>query len=472
MFDLIVIGAGPGGYVAAIRAAQLGMKTMVVEKDTVGGTCLNVGCIPTKTLYKDAQVIGYFQHAEAYGLHTSGYELDMPLVQSRKQQVVDTLVSGVTHLFQANGIACAKGAARLAGRTPGGHKVAVKATDGKTETYEAKRVLIATGSANAAPPVPGIDLPGVITSTEALALAEVPKHMLVIGGGVIGIEFAGIYRAFGAEVTVVEFLPSILPAMDAELGRRLKLSLTKRGIRILESAKVEKIERANGGLAATVAAKTGAETIACDCVLVATGRAPLTPGLGLEEAGVRAGRGGIAVDENYETNVKGIFAVGDVTGRVMLAHVASAEGVACVERMNGQKTAVDYGQIPSAVFTFPEVASIGLSEEQLKEQGIAYRAGKSNFAGNGKAMTMNDTDGMVKVLASEDLQTVYGVHIIGPNASDLLTEAAAAMHAMMTVEEIGQVMHGHPTLSEVFAEAVNGLLGTAVHAMPAKKKQN
>ena len=466
MYDLIVIGAGPGGYVAAIRAAQLGMKVLVAEKTAPGGTCLNVGCIPTKALYKDAQVMGYFQHAEAYGIKSKGFSLDMGLVQARKTQVVDTLVGGVAHLFKANGIEYVAGTARLQGKGA----VAVTLPDGKSQTYHAKRILIATGSQSAMPPVPGMDLPGVITSTEALALEAVPKHMVIIGGGVIGIEFAGIYNAFGAKVTVVEFMPGLLPLMDAELGKRLKLSLSKRGIDIHTAARVEKIERKGKNLLLAVAGTKESLAIECDCVLVATGRVPVTEGLGLAEAGVAFdARKGIPVDDNYQTNVPGVYAIGDVTGRVMLAHVASGEGTACVERMAGKRTTVDYGQIPSAVFTFPEIVSIGLTEEQLKEQKLPYRVGKSTFTANGKALTMNDNEGMVKVLASEDLSTIHGVHIMGPNASDLITEAAAAMHAMLTVEEAGQIMHGHPTLSEVFMEAVNSLLGTAIHGTPAKR---
>lgn len=466
MYDLMVIGAGPGGYVAAIRAAQLGMKTLVVEKDAPGGTCLNVGCIPTKTLYKDAQVVDYFEHAEAYGIKSKGFAVDLGLVQTRKQQVVDTLVGGVGHLMQTNGIDYVNGTAQIKSRDT----LVVTLADGAKKEYTGKRILIATGSKNAVPPVPGIDCEGVITSTEALSLTQLPKHMVVIGGGVIGIEFAGIYKAFGSQVTVVEFMPSILPTMDRELAKRLKMSLTKRGIRILTDTKVEKIAKKGRGLTLTVAGKA-AEEIDCDCVLVATGRSSYTDNLGLDNAGVAYDRGGVKVDENYETNIKGIYAIGDVTARVMLAHVASSEGVAAVERMHGKPTAVDYDQIPSAIFTFPEVASIGFTEEQLKQKNLPYKTGKASFTGNGKALTMNQNDGIVKVLASENLDQVYGVHIIGPGASDLIAEAAAAMHGMFTVEEIGQIMHGHPTLSEVFMEAINTLLGTAIHGVPAKKNK-
>ncbi|MDR0840294.1 MAG: dihydrolipoyl dehydrogenase [Christensenellaceae bacterium] len=465
MYDLIVIGAGPGGYVAAIRAAQLGMKTLVIEKDAPGGTCLNVGCIPAKTLYKDAQVVEYFAHAADYGVVCDGFRTDLELVQARKRRVVETLVNGVAHLFKANGVDYVQGDARFVSKDT----LEVTDAQGKALRYQAERVLLATGSKNAMPPVPGIQEQGVITSREALSLEAAPKHLVIIGGGVIGIEFAGIYKAFGSEVTVIELLPSILPTMDGELSKRLKASLAKRGIRILTATKVEKIEKDGNALkVATAGAK--AESVACDCVLVAVGRIPCTDGLGLEGIGVELNRGAVRVDENYQTSVPGVYAVGDVTGRVMLAHVASAEGVAAVERMQGMHTAVDYAQIPSAVFTFPEMAGIGLTEEQLKEKGLPYVAGKATFSGNGKALTMNDTEGMIKVLASEDLSEIYGVHILGPNASDLITEAAAAMHGMFTVEEVAQIMHGHPTLSEVFMEAVNGLLGKAIHGAAARKK--
>ena len=467
MNDLIIIGAGPGGYVAAIRAAQLGMKVTLIEREELGGTCLNHGCIPTKALYKNAQVLSYFKKSETFGIHLEGgYTLDMDLVQQRKQSVVKTLVSGVTQLLKGNGVTVIKGEARIL--APG--RVEVTAEDGSKSTVESSRILIATGSDSAMPPVPGMDIEGVITSREALALQSVPKRIVIVGGGVIGIEFAGIFKEFGAEVTVVEFMPAILPLMDRDIAKRLTRTLTKRGIRILVDTRVERVEKAaDGSLCVSIAAKDSSEQIACDCVLVATGRVSNVKGLGLDEIGVKYDRKGVKVDENYETNIKGIYAIGDVTGRVMLAHVASEEGIVAVERMMGHDRAFNYDQIPAAVFTFPDVASVGLTEEQLIERKIEYRVGKAMYAGNGKALTMNDSDGIVKVLASPDSSMLYGVHILGPNASDTITEAVAEMSGMFTLEEISRVIHGHPTLSEAFAEAVNSLIGCAIHTPNVRK---
>ena len=469
MNDLIIIGAGPGGYVAAIRAAQLGMKVTLVEREELGGTCLNHGCIPTKALYKNAQVLSYFKKAETFGIHLDGgYTLDMDLVQQRKQSVVKTLVGGVGQLLKGNGVTVLKGSACIL--APG--RVEVMAADGSKGTVEASRILIATGSDSAMPPVPGMDLNGVITSREALALSSVPKRIVIVGGGVIGIEFAGIFKEFGAQVTVVELMPAILPLMDRDIAKRLARTLAKqRGIRILVDTRVERVEKAaDGSLNVSIAAKDSTEQISCDCVLVATGRVSNVKGLGLDEVGVKYDRKGVKVDENYETNVKGIYAIGDVTGRVMLAHVASEEGVVAVERMMGHDRALNYDLIPAAVFTFPDIATVGLTEEQLVERNIEYRVGKSMYAGNGKALTMNDAEGIVKVLASPDSSALYGVHILGPNASDTITEAVAAMNGMFTLEEISRVIHGHPTLSEAFAEAVNSLIGCAIHTPNVQRK--
>ncbi len=465
MTDLVVIGAGPGGYVAAIRAAQLGMKVAVVEKDACGGTCLNYGCIPTKALYKDAQVAAYLQNAASYGFELEGFKLNLEKLRSEKDTIVKTLSSGVEYLLKANGAELVRGSAKILGKG----KVEVSGEGGK-KLLETKHILIASGSKAALPPIPGIDSPGVITSKEALEMAEIPKQMVIIGGGVIGIEFAGIYQAFGSEVTVVEFMPKIIPAIDKEITDRLQKCLEKKGIRFMLATKVEKIAKSGGGLVVT-ADKNGEKTaLPCGQVLVSTGRQLDIEGLGLEEAGIRHGRGGIEVDDNYQTSLPGVYAIGDVIGGVMLAHVASEEGKVCVERLAGHPASVDYGLIPSAVFTFPELSSIGKSEEELKEAKIPYTVGRFQFSGNGKALTMHDTDGMVKVLADGDKQQILGVHIVGPNASDLLAEAATAMGGMFTVEEAAGIMHGHPTLSEAFEEALCDLLGCAIHGTPAKKK--
>lgn len=467
MTDLVVIGAGPGGYVAAIRAAQLGMKVAVVEKDACGGTCLNYGCIPTKALFKDAQVMNYLRNAPQYGITVEGsFHPDMGKVQKEKGKIVKTLSSGVEFLLKSNKVELVRGKAKILSAG----KVEVTDAKGGVKVLETKKVLIASGSKSSLPPIKGIDNAGVITSKEALDMDAVPEHIVIIGGGVIGIEFAGIYEAFGAQVTVVEFMPKIIPAIDGEITGRLHKLLEKRNIKIMTGTKVEEIAKKGGGLSVTVDAGGKKSSLDCNQVLVSTGRELDIEGLNLDGLGVSYDRKGIKVDENYQTSVPGVYAIGDVTGRVMLAHVASEEGKVCVERMAGHDAAVDYDLIPSAVFTFPEVASIGLSEEQAKAAGKKYEVGRFQFSGNGKALTMHDTEGMVKVVSSADKQEILGVHIVGPNASDLLAEAATAMKGMFTVEEAASVMHGHPTLSESFEEALTALLGQGIHSAPAKKK--
>lgn len=462
MYDLVVIGAGPGGYVAAIRAAQLGMKTAIVEKDACGGTCLNYGCIPTKALYKNAEVVDEIARAAEFGVDVKGYSIDMEKVQARKAKIVKTLSGGVEGLLKANKVELVRGAAKI--MAPG--KVEV---DGKV--LETGKILIASGSKSSKPPIKGIDNSGVITSKEALEMDHVPGKIVIIGGGVIGIEFAGIYRAFGAEVTVVEFMPKIIPAVDKEITDRLQKLLEKKGIRFMVGTKVEEISKSGSALSVTVDKAGEKSSLPCDQVLVSTGRELDIEGLNLDGLGVAYDRKGVKVDENYMTSVPGIYAIGDVIGGVMLAHVASEEGKVCVERMAGEDARVDYDLIPSAIFTFPDVASIGLSEEQAKERGLEYEVGKFQFAGNGKALTMNAAEGMMKVIVSKDKQKILGVHIVGPNASDLLAEAAIAMRGEFTVEEAANTMHGHPTLSEAFEEALTLTLGRGIHSMPARKKK-
>lgn len=465
MNDLIVIGAGPGGYVAAIRAAQLGMKVTVIEKDACGGTCLNYGCIPAKALYKNAQIINYMEHSRDFGIEVDGYHVDMEKVQARKNTIVSTLTEGVEYLFRANKVELIKGRARIV--KEGTVEVSVKG--GETQILLAKRILIASGSKSSRLFIPGMELPGVITSKEALDIKQVPKNIVIIGGGVIGVEFAGIYKAFGAEVTVVEFMSHIIPNVDVEITDKLKALLEKRGIKILTGMKIEKIEKRSNSLCVHADAPGETLVLACDQVLVSTGREMDVEGLNLEGVGIAFDQKGIKVDDNYETNIRGIYAIGDVTGRVMLAHVASEEGKTAVERMNGINAEVDYDLIPNSIFTFPDVSSIGLSEEQARERRIDYVTSKYQFSGNGKAQTMNDTEGMVKVIASKDKERILGVHILGPNASDLIAEAAIAMNGMFTVEEAAHIMHGHPTLSEAFEEALSNLLGRAIHMPPVKK---
>lgn len=466
MKDLVVIGAGPGGYVAAIRAAQLGMKVAIVEKDNFGGTCLNYGCIPTKALYKNAQVINYMKHGEDFGIELSSYKLNMNKVQDRKQNIVNQLTSGVEYLLKANKIEIIKGQARILRKG----EVEVVSSAGEKSTILASKIIIATGSKSSKLSIPGIDLPNIITSKEALEMNRVPKDIVIVGGGVIGIEFAGIYNSFGSKVTVVEYMKDIIPNMDKEITFKLQQLLEKQGIKFILNAKVEKFQKNQSGLSVEVNVSGESQSISCEQVLIATGRQMYVEELGLDEVGITYNSKGIKVDENYETNIKGIYAIGDVTGRVMLAHVASEEGKVVVERMIGEKVSVDYELIPNAIFTFPDVASIGISEEEAKSQKLDYIVSRYQFSGNGKALTMNDAQGMIKVIAANDASKLLGVHIIGPNASDLIAEAAIAMNGMFTVNEVANVMHGHPTLSEAFEEAVSNIVGKAIHMPPVKKK--
>ncbi|MFL8712734.1 dihydrolipoyl dehydrogenase [Clostridioides sp. GD02377] len=463
--DLIVIGGGPGGYVAAIRGAQLGLNVVIIEKNELGGTCLNTGCIPTKTLFKDAQILNYFKHAEEYGIKVEKYELDLEKVQSRKKKVVKTLTSGVKGLLKANKVVIEKGEAKLISRD----SVEVKLEDGSKKIIKGRNILIASGSKSSKPPIKGANLEGVITSKEALEMNNLPKKIVIVGGGIIGIEFAGILNEFGSDVTIVEFLDTIIPMVDKEVSSRLSKLLNKRGIKIIISSKVEEIYKNGEGLVADIS-KNGEKTkIACDNILISTGRELDVDGLNLEGIGIRYDKKGIKVDENYCTSVPGIYAIGDVIGGVMLAHVASEEGKVAIERMVGEKTSVDYNLVPNSIFTFPEVSTVGLSEEEVKDKNLDYVVSKFQFSGNGKALTMNDSEGMVKIIASKDKTTIYGVHIIGPNASDLIHEAVVAMKAMLTVEEVASIMHGHPTLSEAFLEASMGILDKSIHMPPVRK---
>ncbi|MCV2270294.1 dihydrolipoyl dehydrogenase [Clostridioides difficile] len=463
--DLIVIGGGPGGYVAAIRGAQLGLNVVIVEKNELGGTCLNTGCIPTKALFKDAQVLNYFNHAEEYGIKVDKYGLDLEKVQKRKKKIIKTLTSGVKGLLKANKVIIEKGEAKLISKD----SVEIKLCDGSKKTIKGKNILIASGSKSSKPPIKGADLGGVITSKEALEMTTLPKKIVIVGGGVIGIEFAGILNEFGSDVIIVEFLDSIIPMVDKEVASRLTKLLSKRGIKIIISSKVEEIYKTDEELIVEISKNGEITKLDCTNVLISTGRELDIEGLNLEGLGIRYDKKGIEVDENYCTSMPGVYAIGDVIGGVMLAHVASEEGKVAVERMVGEKTSVDYNLVPNSIFTFPEVSTVGLSEEEVKDKNLDYIVSKFQFSGNGKALTMNDSEGMVKIIASKDKTTIYGVHIIGPNASDLIHEAVVAMKAMLTVEEVASIMHGHPTLSEAFLEASMGILDKAIHLPPIRK---
>ncbi|HET7717816.1 MAG TPA: dihydrolipoyl dehydrogenase [Bauldia sp.] len=453
-YDLAVIGSGPGGYVCAIRAAELGLSVAVVEKDaTFGGTCLNVGCIPSKALLHTSELFEAAGHDfAAFGIEVGAPKLNLPAMLAHKDSVVGANTSGVAFLFRKNKIEPIRGTGMVAG--PG--KVRVTAEDGSTRDVEARAVVIATGSE--VTPLPGvsIDEKRIVSSTGALSLPAVPKRLVVVGAGVIGLELGSVWRRLGSAVTVVEFLDRILPGMDGEVARQAQRLLTKQGLAFRLSSKVASVDTSGDVLRVAVepAAGGAAEAIDADIVLVAIGRRPYTAGLGLEEAGVALDeRRRIIVDEHFRTNVEGVYAIGDVIRGPMLAHKAEDEGVAVAEIIAGQAGHVNYGVIPSVVYTRPEIASVGKTEEELKAEGVEYRAGKFPFSANARARAMLEKDGFVKVLADAATDRVLGVHIVGPYAGELIAEASVLMEFAGAAEDLGRITHAHPTLSEAVKEA-------------------
>ena len=464
-YDVIVIGGGPGGYVAAIRAAQLGLKTACVEKrGSLGGTCLNIGCIPSKALLQSSEKYEEARHALAvHGVKIAGVELDLPALMARKDKVVGENTRGVEFLFRKYKVDYVKGAARFT--APG--KLAVTAINGgQAQELAAKSIIIATGSDIVPLPDVEIDEKTVVSSTGALALPVVPKSMVVVGGGYIGLEMGSVWRRLGSAVTVVEFLDRITPGMDGELSRNLQRVLTKQGFAFRLGTKVVAAKRGADGVALTLEPAQGGtrEEIKADVVLVAIGRRPYTEGLGLEAVGVVVdNKGRIKVDHDFATNVKGVYAIGDVIAGPMLAHKASEEGVALAEMLAGQKTHVNYEAIPAVIYTWPEVASVGRGEEELKTAGIAYKVGKFPFSANARARANADTEGFVKILADARTDRVLGVHIIGPDAGTMIAEAALAIEYGASAEDIARTSHAHPTLNEAVKEAALAVEGHPIH---------
>jgi dihydrolipoamide dehydrogenase len=453
-YDLTVIGTGPGGYVCAIRAAQLGMKVAVVEKDkTFGGTCLNIGCIPSKALLHASELFEEAGHAFAkMGIGIGKPALDLAAMQKFKDEGVDGNVKGVAYLFKKNKIDPYIGVGRII--APG--KIEVKAADGTTTTIDTKAMVIATGSDVARLKGVEIDEKRIVSSTGALVFDKVPQRLLVVGAGVIGLELGSVWRRLGSEVEVVEFLDRILPGMDNEVAKQFQRILEKQGIKFRLSSKVTAIDASGPRLEASVEPSAGgsAQTIEADAALIAIGRVPYTDGLGVDAVGVkRDNRGRIAVDRHYATNVSGIYAIGDVIDGPMLAHKAEDEGVAVAEIIAGKAGHVNYDVIPNVIYTFPEVASVGKTEEELKAVGIAYASGKFPFTANGRAKVNHQTDGFVKILADAKTDRVLGVHIIGADAGNMIAEAAVAMEFGGSSEDIARTCHAHPTLSEAIKEA-------------------
>jgi dihydrolipoamide dehydrogenase len=463
-YDLIVIGTGPGGYVCAIRAAQLGLKTAVVEKRaTFGGTCLNVGCIPSKAMLHASELYEEAGHSFAQmGIKVGKPSVDLAALLNYKEQNVDSNVKGVAFLFKKNKIDAYHGAGRVV--APG--KVEVTEADGKTQTLETKNIVVATGSDVARLDGIDIDEKRIVSSTGALDLAKVPQKLLIVGAGIIGLELGSVWRRLGAEVTIVEFLDHILPGIDSEVERQFHRLLRKQGIAFKLSSKVSAIDSSGKVLKVKVEPAAGGtvETLEADVVLVAIGRIPYTEGLGLDAAGVkRDNRGRVIVDPHFQTNIAGIYAIGDVIAGPMLAHKAEEEGVALAEILAGQAGHVNYEVIPNVVYTYPEIASVGKTEEELKAAGIAYQVGKFPFTANARARANLMTEGFVKILADAKTDRVLGVHILGPDAETMIAEAAIAMEFGASSEDIARTCHAHPTLSEAVKEAALAVAKRAIN---------
>ncbi len=463
-FDVVVIGGGPGGYVCAIRAAQLGLKTACVEKrGSLGGTCLNVGCIPSKALLQASEKYEEAQHGlAAIGIKAGKVELDLAAMLGHKDKVVRGLTKGIEFLLKKNKIAYLKGVGSIAGRGA----VKVSGADGKVQDVTAKHIVIATGSDHMVLPGVEIDEKRIVSSTGALALEQVPGHLVVIGGGYIGLEMGSVWLRLGAKVTVVEFLDRIVPGMDGEVGKAFQRVLKKQGMDFKLSTKVTGAKANKDGVALTLEPAEGGDPqdLNADVVLVAIGRRPYTEGLGLKEAGVETDKmGRVVIDDHFRTNLEGIYAIGDAVAGPMLAHKAEEEGVAVAEILAGQAGHVNYATVPGIVYTWPEVAAVGQTEEQLKEAGVDYKVGKFPFTANSRARANLATDGFVKILADAKTDRILGAHIIGPDAGNLIHEVVVAMEFAGSAEDLARSFHGHPTLNEAVKEAALAVDGRPIH---------
>ncbi|MHA7057279.1 dihydrolipoyl dehydrogenase [Aquimarina sp. M1] len=459
-YDIIVLGSGPGGYVTAIRASQLGFKTAIIEKESLGGVCLNWGCIPTKALLKSAQVFDYLKHASDYGLTVEKFDKDFDAVVKRSRGVAEGMSKGVQFLMKKNKIDVIEGFGKLKAR----NKVTVTDKDEKATDYEAKHIIVATGARSRELPNLPQDGKKVIGYRKAMTLESQPKKMIVVGSGAIGVEFAHFYNAMGTEVTIVEFLPNLVPLEDEEVSKQFERSFKKAGIKVMINSSVESVDTSGDGVKATVKTKKGEETLEADVVLSAVGIKTNIENIGLEELGIATDRDKIVVNDWYQTNIPGIYAIGDVVSGPALAHVASAEGITCVEKIAGMHVeAIDYGNIPGCTYASPEIASVGMTEKQAKEAGYDIKVGKFPFSASGKASAAGTKDGFVKVIFDAKYGEWLGCHMIGAGVTDMIAEAVLGRKLETTGHEVLKTVHPHPTMSEAVMEAVADAYDEVIH---------
>ena len=459
-YDVIVLGSGPGGYVTAIRASQLGMKTAVIEKESLGGVCLNWGCIPTKALLKSANVYEYINHAEDYGIKVSSHKADFSAVVKRSRSVAEKMSGGVQFLMKKNKIDVIMGS----GKVMPGKTIEVTDDKGKTSSYTAKNIIIATGARSRQLPNLEQDGKQIVGYREAMVLPKMPKKMVIVGSGAIGVEFAYFYNAMGVDVTVVEFLPNIVPVEDIDVSKQLEKTFKKKGMNIMTNSSVEKVEKSSKGCEVHIKTAKGMETISCDIVLSAVGIQPNIENIGLEETGIVVDGGKIVVNEYYETNIPGYYAIGDVVAGQALAHVASAEGITCVEKIAGQNPEpIDYNNIPGCTYCSPEIASVGMTEKAAKEAGYELKIGKFPFSASGKASAAGHNDGFIKLVFDAKYGELLGGHMIGANVTEMIAEIVALRKLETTGHELIKTVHPHPTMSEAVMEAAAAAYDEVIH---------